>query len=233
MQGQMNSMVSLLDALHRPNPFMPHFPYHVIPTRPLSASVPAPQAQYQCVNGWSYHPPRMPATGVYQYPNLSYSDTSCGAEIQSLSSPDVFNAALLQQDGLVQPGETRSQQLSSQLSSDLGSPPLSSRQFPSQEQCLSPSVEPPHLSSQNATVPKKPQKVCQVKCSSTELPKPSNEQSTERLAKSRNTWKLRSASKSAATNPSSSVVQQPSVAKSGMPKNPRQRKKHSAKVKKQ
>ncbi|XP_065901898.1 uncharacterized protein [Dysidea avara] len=249
MKGQMDNMVSLLDArlpLHGPAPFAHHFPYPICPPPP-PLSVPAPpQGRYQNferVNGWSYYPPRLPSEAiVYNYPNLSYHDSSCGAEIQSLSSPDLpqSNAALPQQQGLVQLGDTRRQQ-SSQFFTNSASPSSSTQQL-DQVQCLSLSAESPRLSSQQTTM--QPKELCKTRksqrfsqvqdSSSTESPYSSSDKSnTIRLRKLHHTCLFRS-SKCASTDPSSSAIQQSSKIQSDKQSVKHQRKSiRSAKAKKQ
>jgi len=140
-----------------------------------------------------------PEAVVCSYPNLPYHESSsCGADIQLLSSPDMpqSNAVLPQQQGLVQLGGAHRQQPSSLFSA---SPSNSSQQL-SQLQCLSSSVEQPWLSSQQTT----------------KLPKDhssSQKSNTMQLRKLHHTRLLRS-SKPASTNPSSSTAQQSTIHKS-------------------
>jgi len=242
IKGQMDNMVSLLDArlpLHGVLSFAHQFPYPIYPP----SSMPAAQQGYfqypERMNAWSYYPPRfLPDTVVYSYPNFSYHNSpSRGADIQLLSSPDMpqSNAALPQQQSLVQLGDSRRRHPSSQLSASSCNP---SQQL-SQIQCFSSSVEPPWSPIQQTT--KQNKEFCKIhksRCSnqvqhssSTELPRLScQKNSTLQHRKLHHTRLLRS-SKSVNKDPSSSPAHQSSVHKVESVK--KQRRNQSAKAKKQ
>ena len=204
MERRIDNMVSLLDArlpLVGTASFAHQFPYPVYPSPPSMPAPPRGHFRYpEHLNGWSYYPPRMPPGAVIcSYPNLSYHDSSsCGADVQLLSSPDMPHsiAGLPQQQGLMQLGGAHRQQPLSQFPA---SPSNSSQQL-SQLQCLSSSAEQPRLSSQQTTKPHKDHSSSQ-------------KSDTMQRRKLHHTRLLRS-SKSASTDPSSSTAQQSSIHKS-------------------